>query len=101
MLYNDINISIVEGSSTEGVHSWFPMFFPLKRPIKMKKGNYAVVHIWRLSSNDGVWYEWTLSQEEPVFAEDGREISTRCIESTEIHNSRGTSIMWKISPDMA
>jgi protein arginine N-methyltransferase 5 len=55
--------------------SWFPILFPLREPIQLKKGDTLTLHFWRLVSKKSVWYEWSIS--DPV--------------STPVHNPNGRS----------
>jgi len=61
-------LSTVPQSHTHDMHSWFPLFFPLRTPVTVEGGEVRL-HIWRcreaLAGMKGrVWYEWTL--ESPV-----------------------------------
>lgn len=38
--------------------SWFPIFFPLKRPIYTPDASTLTVSIFRATDNRKVWYEW-------------------------------------------
>lgn len=64
VLYDDITISIEPSTHSYGMFSWFPIFFPIKEPIQLKKGNKIVLHFWRRCNQKNVWYEWCVS--EPV-----------------------------------
>ena len=68
------------------MHSWFPMYFPIKEPIKAFKGQEVHLSIWRNNSNSKVWYEWAMSVYDPHHK--------RQVLSTHIHtiNGRGFSI---------
>jgi len=59
-LYKDITISIEPMDATDGMYSWFPLFFPLKVPQNFKKGDKIVLDMWRKVSKKKVWYEWML-----------------------------------------
>ena len=39
-----------------GMFSWFPIFFPLKAPMKLKEGDKLELHFWRLNNSKEVWY---------------------------------------------
>jgi protein arginine N-methyltransferase 5 len=60
-LYKDVHISIEPKSHTTDMVSWFPIWFPLKTPITVKKGDRISIHIWRYSGGGKVWYEWSFS----------------------------------------
>lgn len=61
-LYRGVCISIRPETFSTGMFSWFPMFFPLKTPILVRKGEAVHVHWWRRHDAKRVWYEWGLSQ---------------------------------------
>ena len=76
-LYRDVFISILPGSPnfSEGMFSWFPLYFPLRTPLYAEKGEPLTVHIWRAVSSTKVWYEWSVSTEHtesPVHNPNGR-----------------------------
>ena len=58
-----------------GMFSWFPIFFPLKTPVKLRPGDDVELHFWRVNNGKNVWYEWAISK--PV--------------SVPIHNPNGRS----------
>ncbi|KAJ2612586.1 hypothetical protein EV177_002926 [Coemansia sp. RSA 1804] len=62
-LYPGVDLSICPTTHTPAMHSWFPMYFPLARPISVRAGDSLAVHLWRRSSNSKVWYEWAVSVE--------------------------------------
>eukprot|EP00916_Digyalum_oweni_P011270 GHVL01018784.1.p1 GENE.GHVL01018784.1~~GHVL01018784.1.p1 ORF type:complete len:678 (-),score=65.29 GHVL01018784.1:1760-3793(-) len=74
-LYGDVTISINPKHATHGMFSWFPIFFPLKWPVQVNKGDTIVCHVWRKTSPSAVWYEWCLSSPQ----------------ATSIHNPNGRS----------
>jgi protein arginine N-methyltransferase 5 len=59
-LYKDVHISIEPKSHTTDMVSWFPIWFPIRTPIAVKKGDKITVNIWRRSGGGKVWYEWNL-----------------------------------------
>jgi len=65
-LYKNIMISILPATHNPGMFSWFPIFFPLREPIQVKKDEQISLHFWRLVSKKSVWYEWAVSS--PVTA---------------------------------
>lgn len=65
-LYKNIMISILPATHNPGMFSWFPIFFPLREPIQVKKDEEISLHFWRLVSKKSVWYEWAVSN--PVTA---------------------------------
>ncbi|SPO03853.1 related to SHK1 KINASE-BINDING protein [Cephalotrichum gorgonifer] len=38
--------------------SWFPIFFPLKRPLHYPDDSELEVTMWRQTDDKSVWYEW-------------------------------------------
>jgi protein arginine N-methyltransferase 5 len=44
---NEDFISIHPESSTPGMFSWFPIYFPLISPVTLQKGDKIVLNIWR------------------------------------------------------
>ena len=78
-LYKDIFYSINPVTHTPGMHSWFPLYFPVKNPIKVNKGQVVTLALWRNHSSSAVWYEWSIR------VTDG----PRIIHQSHIHNSKG------------
>ena len=62
-LYGDVYISILPASPnfSHGMFSWFPLYFPLRTPITVSKGQRVEVHFWRKVSASKVWYEWCVT----------------------------------------
>ncbi|KAI9501205.1 protein arginine N-methyltransferase 5 [Coemansia spiralis] len=60
-LYKDVGLSIVPATHTEGMHSWFSMYFPIKQPLTVKSGDTVTVDMWRRTSGAKTWYEWAVS----------------------------------------
>ena len=65
VLYGDVTLSIRPETHTEDMHSWFPIFFPLRDPITVPAGAPISVSMWRRHSSSKVWYEWAVSQPSP------------------------------------
>jgi protein arginine N-methyltransferase 5 len=89
-LYKDVIISINPPTHSEGMFSWFPLFFPLKIPMYAKKGSKIVAHFWRLHDAKKVWYEWCVV---PVVSDDeNKETYPQDVGSAScIHNPGGRS----------
>ncbi|XP_075525629.1 protein arginine N-methyltransferase 5 isoform X3 [Dermacentor variabilis] len=64
VLYKDVTLSICPNSHSPGMFSWFPIFFPIKEPIRLQKGAILEVHFWRCVTPRKVWYEWLVSEPE-------------------------------------
>ncbi|CDU24585.1 related to protein arginine N-methyltransferase [Sporisorium scitamineum] len=60
-LYDNVTLSIhpdpVRGS--KDMLSWFPIYFPFREPLYLPPNSELEVHMWRLTSSDRVWYEWS------------------------------------------
>lgn len=65
-LYGDVRISIHPKTLSEGMFSWFPMFFPLQVPVFLRKGQAIRTHWWRRHDATKVWYEWSVSEPFPL-----------------------------------
>ncbi|RLN10048.1 hypothetical protein BBJ28_00013530 [Nothophytophthora sp. Chile5] len=78
VLFGDVTLSIEPDTHSDGMFSWFPIFFPLRQPLRMQKGEEIVVSFWRLEANSRVWYEWAAG------SGDGRQ-------QVPIHNPNGRS----------
>ena len=76
-LYGDARISINPETLSEGMFSWFPLYMPLRNPVRVHAGDRIEAHVWRCWSagRHKVWYEWALSA--PV--------------ATPVHNPNGRS----------
>merc|ERR1719483_1920994 len=46
-LYKNIMISILPATHSPGMFSWFPILFPLKEPVQLKKDDNVKLHFWR------------------------------------------------------
>lgn len=65
VLYGAERISIHPKTLSVGMFSWFPMFFPLRRPEYLRRGSVIRSHWWRRHDAHKVWYEWALSEPSP------------------------------------
>lgn len=79
-LYDDVHASIVPTNHTEDMHSWFPIYFPLREPVLAESSDAIHVHVWRCISSTKVWYEWS------VDVESKRSGTCR---TTGLHNTKG------------
>ncbi|KAL6629183.1 hypothetical protein ACP70R_028948 [Stipagrostis hirtigluma subsp. patula] len=75
VLYKDVHLGIEPNTATPNMFSWFPIFFPLRKPIYVPSGSPIEVHFWRCCAPTKVWYEWTVTAPAP----------------SPIHNSNGRS----------
>lgn len=69
-LYKDIEISILPEVHTQGMASWFPIFFPVERRY-INKGERISIEMWRKVGPDKVWYEWRA--QDGIIANEGGE----------------------------
>lgn len=57
-LYKNIKLSIHPLEHTNGLISWFSMYFPLSEPQHLHAGDKIRAIFKRCESSHGVWYEW-------------------------------------------
>ena len=89
-------ISIVPSSFSEGMFSWFPLFFPLRNAIFVPAGDTLRCAFWRktdcepLGGRGRVWYEWCC---EVIRREENNPGHTKesVITATPVHNPNGRS----------
>ena len=67
-------ISINPKTFSEGMISWFPLYFPLKNPVYLERGAEVDGEFWRCTGGNKVWYEWGISKPYviPVMNPNGR-----------------------------
>jgi len=65
-LFGGVKMSIHPDTHSEGMFSWFPIYFPIREPIQIKRGDKIKIHFWRCSNKHNVWYEWSVSSPVPV-----------------------------------
>ncbi|KAI1918779.1 hypothetical protein LOZ58_006161 [Ophidiomyces ophidiicola] len=61
VLYDDVELStnpVTMDSKSEGMISWFPIYFPLKTPLHVTENSEVVVTMYRQTDDRRVWYEW-------------------------------------------
>lgn len=75
-LYGKEMISIVPSTHSPGMISWFPVFIPIKTPLRVHKGETIIARFWRCVDSRRVWYEWIV------------EVGNR---TTKLHNANGQS----------
>lgn len=61
VLYKDIKLSTHPVTHTQGMVSWFSMYFPLEVPQQIRAGDTISVKFWRRTASSKVWYEWQLT----------------------------------------
>mmetsp|Transcript_10725 Transcript_10725/g.25357 ORF Transcript_10725/g.25357 Transcript_10725/m.25357 type:complete len:608 (+) Transcript_10725:44-1867(+) len=76
-LYAGLSVSINPESYSEGMFSWFPIYFPIRTPVVWKKGEKLESHWWRCSNDRKVWYEWAVTSPtpQPIHNPGGRSYS--------------------------
>lgn len=79
LLYKDITISIEPSTHSDGMFSWFPVYFPIKNTMLVKSGDIITVHFWRCCNEQKVWYEWSVStpKQTPIYNCNGKSNSMR------------------------
>ncbi|CAH2061266.1 unnamed protein product [Thlaspi arvense] len=75
ILYDNVHISNEPTTETPNMNGWFPIFFPLMKPLEVHPKSTIEAHFWRCSDSTKVWYEWSVSL--PTFSP--------------IHNTNGSS----------
>ena len=60
VLYKDFKLSINPETFSQGMFSWFPIFFPLQNPIEVPVNTRVTVQFWRVVTETAVWYEWSV-----------------------------------------
>jgi protein arginine N-methyltransferase 5 len=56
-----VYLSTSVDSFSEGMFSWFPLYFPIQ-PLPVPAGAVLQVHLWRkVLENQKVWYEWAVA----------------------------------------
>ncbi|KAJ4307072.1 hypothetical protein N0V88_000447 [Collariella sp. IMI 366227] len=63
--------------------SWFPIFFPLKKPLYFPQDTELEVSMWRQTDDGKVWYEWLVE----VYAWVGPNTRIK-VGATDLHSSR-------------
>ncbi|EEP80370.1 hypothetical protein UREG_05212 [Uncinocarpus reesii 1704] len=61
VLYDGVELStnpVTMDAKSEGMISWFPIYFPLKTPLHVPENSEVVVTMYRQTDNRRVWYEW-------------------------------------------
>ena len=74
-LYADVTLSTHPDTHTEGMASWFPIYFPIRHPFVLPAGAGLQVSVWRCQGNHKVWYEWAWvagRQASPIHNPNGR-----------------------------
>lgn len=60
-LFEGVDISIHPDHFSDGMFSWFPIFFPLRVPMQVKEGDEIHLNMWRVCTKSQVWYEWSVT----------------------------------------
>ena len=63
-----VTISTDPCTETEGMCSWFPIYFPIPKPIYLKQGSKVKIGFWRKEDKHKVWYEWCLHSLDNTFS---------------------------------
>lgn len=75
------SISIAPHEFSEGMFSWFPIYFPFREPLRVPSGSNINVKMWRKTQDKRVWFEWCA-----MVHREGEIIAT-----TPVHNPNGRS----------
>ncbi|KAJ0181084.1 hypothetical protein K1T71_003169 [Dendrolimus kikuchii] len=75
-LFGEEMISILPSTHSPGMISWFPVFIPIRTPIRVQKGEVIKATFWRCVDSRRVWYEWVVEVGDKI---------------TPLHNSNGHS----------
>lgn len=67
-LYGQHMISINPDTFSDGMFSWFPLYFPLRTPMYVPENHSIHAHFWRKCSSSKVWYEWTAAVQDQSFS---------------------------------
>ena len=78
-------LSTAPASFSNGMFSWFPLYFPFKEPIHVPYEATLRLNLWRRSDSSRVWYEWLL---EVVLLPGRAEV---LLSTSGIHNPNGRS----------
>lgn len=62
ILYKDVKLSTHPLEHTQGLISWFSMYFPLTSPQYLRAGDKIGTCFWRCSSPTNVWYQWNTTK---------------------------------------
>lgn len=65
-LYKDVEISIHPDTFSEGMFSWFPIYFPLRVPMYVEEAQDIHFNMWRICSESKVWYEWSVTEPKAI-----------------------------------
>lgn len=74
-------ISIAPHEFSEGMFSWFPIYFPFRQPLRIPNNSNISVKMWRKTKDKRVWFEWCA-----MVHREGEIIA-----ATPIHNPNGRS----------
>ncbi|CAO1618171.1 unnamed protein product [Sympodiomycopsis kandeliae] len=93
-LYADVVMSIHPDPSrgSKDMLSWFPMYFPLKEPLYVPGGSEVDVHLWRLTSDKKVWYEWVIESFLNIPVSTGHRAATTSRPGSSMSNNQETGI---------
>lgn len=61
VLFGHVHLGIHPGRHTPDMHSWFPLFIPVREPFTWREGQELVMDVWRCVSPQKVWYEWCVA----------------------------------------
>jgi len=77
VLYKDVKISIHPDTHTEGMFSWYPVYFPIEKGIELSAGAKLSIDIWRCGKDSYRWYEWRVNNSQ-LYNMNGRGSKIGC-----------------------
>lgn len=90
VLFDRVTISIAPSSFSEGMFSWFPLYFPIREPVYAPYNASIVASVWRRCDDETnrVWYEWGV---DVTTAKEQGNPEQQIISCSAIHNPGGRS----------
>ena len=88
-------ISIVPSSFSEGMFSWFPLYFPIRTPLFIPVGDTLRCAFWRKTDTNAVgtsgkvWYEWCCEVVKQSASQ--HKTNGNIISALPVHNPNGRS----------
>ncbi|EZG43724.1 methyltransferase [Gregarina niphandrodes] len=58
LLSPSVICSIAPHDESRDMDSWYPLYLPVERSLRLEDGDELELHIWRVCDISRVWYEW-------------------------------------------
>ena len=90
VLYPGVELStnpLTMEDKSSGMISWFPIFFPFKKPIFLPDNGEVDVSMWRMTDDRKVWYEWVMEVYMIIDANEGKAKRRHKVGATDLHSS--------------